>query len=173
MRRFAASWDRALRISTALVLGLIAAGAATTLAAAARSGWPAPAIAVAVLACAIPALAWALAPRAFAVGPGFLRIERNAWPARLVPLRAIREAEPIAPGALRGALRLLGTSGLFGHYGLFRSRALGRFRMYATRGSGLVLVRTRDAQYVLSPDRPEAFLAALAAATPPADGRRP
>ncbi|WP_242339268.1 MULTISPECIES: PH domain-containing protein [Anaeromyxobacter] len=163
MHRFRAPWDRSLRITTALVLVLIVAAAATALAAAAHAGWSLPRVALAALVAAVPVGAWALGPRGFVIGGGFLRIERNAWPARLVPLREVRTAEPLAPDALRGALRLLGTSGLFGHYGLFRSRALGRFRMYATRSAGLVLVRAGGAQYVLSPDRPEAFLATMAA----------
>ncbi|WP_242342494.1 PH domain-containing protein [Anaeromyxobacter terrae] len=163
MHRFRAPWDRALRLTTALVLVLMLAAIATTLAAAARAGWPLSRVGLAALVCAVPLAAWALGPRGFVIGGGFLRIERNAWPARLVPLRAVRAAEPLGPDALRGALRLFGTSGLFGHYGLFRSRALGRFRMYATRSSGLVLVRAGEVQYVLSPDRPEAFLATIAA----------
>ncbi|ABS26642.1 PH domain-containing protein [Anaeromyxobacter sp. Fw109-5] len=165
MHRFRAPWDRALRFTSALALAVLAAAAGTTLLTAARQGWRPALVALSILVALVPLAVWALAPREFVIGAGFLRVERNAWPARLVPLRAITAAEPLAPAAMRGALRLLGTSGLFGHYGLFRSRALGRFRMYATRGSGLVLVRAGTVQYVLSPDRPEAFLATLAAST--------
>src|SRR5512140_3940751 len=116
--------------------------------------------------------AWALAPRAFEIGGGALRIVRNGWLRTAIPLAEIRSAGEVGPEVLRGALRLFGVGGLFGSYGVFRSPALGRLRLDATRSSGLVLVRTARGAHLLTPDRPGEFVEALLAAAPSARRER-
>lgn len=153
---------------TAVVLLLLAGVAATAGLALWRERGPAETLVVGLAYLAIPLLTWALAPRAFTIGAGKLRVERNAWRAVEIPLARVRSVGLVPPEGVRGAIRLFGTGGLFGYYGLFRSRALGRFRLHATRGSGYVGVRTADALFVLTPERPEAFVEVLLGAAPAA-----
>lgn len=66
-------------------------------------------------------------------------------------------------GLLGGALRTFGSAGLFGHFGSYRSPALGSFRLYATRGDGFVLLETERGPVVLTPGDPDRFYAEIAA----------
>lgn len=170
MERFAAPWDRTLRWTTGtFVAGTLAIAAA--LAARALTADPEGPVwellgAAALLASAT-AGAWLLGPRGYAVGPEGLVVHRLLRPLR-VASGELRSASLLPPGALAGALRVAGSGGAFGWYGRYWSRALGHFRLQATRREGLVLLEVGPAQrrVVLSPDRPEAFLAALSAAAP-------
>ncbi len=63
--------------------------------------------------------------------------------------------------------------GLFGYYGRFRSATLGSYRLHATRGTGLVLVRTATSTHVLTPEPPDDFAEVLLAAAPGARWERP
>lgn len=171
MRTFAARWDRGLKVSTVIVVLLLAAtGIGVPLHAAASSGRGD--LELLGLVATLPALATlgltaALAPRGYAIEGSALRIARPLAPVA-IPLREITFVGLLPPEALRGALRLLATSGLFGHFGRFRSGALGDFRLYATRRDGLVRVDTARGRFVLSPEHPERFLEAVAAVAPAA-----
>lgn len=112
------------------------------------------------------ALAWALAPRCFEASASGLRVVRplatvTITRAEIRGARVLNAEEARRLGLLGGALRTLGTSGLFGYYGRFRSPALGAFRMYATRGSGFVLVDTLRGPVVVTPDDPAKLVSAL------------
>ncbi len=168
MRRFNAPWDRQLLVSTIALLAVILFTAIAGTSTAMRAGMRGVALGVAVVAGGAAVVAWALAPRAFEIGGGSLRVVRNGWIRTVIPLAEIRSAGEIGPEALAGALRLVGVAGLFGTYGIFRSPALGPLRLEATRGSGLVLVRTARRAHVLTPDRPGEFVEALLAAAPSA-----
>ena len=98
-------------------------------------------------------LAWAMGPRELVVEGGELRVERRAWRPLRVPLAEVTSASPLSSLGAR-PLRLLGVGGFFGSYGLFWSRSLGRFRLYATRQGQAVLVRRGEGALplVLTPD---------------------
>ena len=168
--RFAAPWDRTLRVSTAVVgLALVAVAAFLVRLGAATETTGATALTalvVAVLASTL-GLAWALAPKGFSIEAGRLRVERPLLPID-VPLAAIRAAGALPDGTFRGSLRLAGSSGLFGYYGRFWNRRLGAFRAYATRRTGLVLVEAAAGRFVLSPEPPDRFLDALLSRSPAA-----
>lgn len=179
MARYAAPWDRALRVSTVLAAALVV-GIAAVLPAVTGAG-PLAALPAAIGAVVLVGAA-ALAPRGFAIEGRVLRIERRVG--RIdVPLAAIRAVALLPGPALRGAVRVAGTGGFFGHYGRYWSRALGSFRLYATRTRDLVLVDADTGRFVLSPARPEAFVdellsratgaARAAPATLAASARRP
>jgi type VI protein secretion system component VasK len=102
-------------------------------------------------------LAKALAPKGYAINDVELVIARDRKPIK-IPLRDILEVRRLEDGLLRRSLRLMGTSGFYGYYGLFWNRQLGRFRVYATRLTGLVAVKTEKTLYALSPDDPEDFV---------------
>jgi hypothetical protein len=172
VRRFNASWDRQLLLSTVALLLVILFTAIAGTSTALRAGMRGVAIAVAVFAGGAAIGAWGLAPRAFEIGGGALRIVRNGWIRTTIRLADVRSAGEVGPEVLQGALRLVGVGGLFGSYGLFRSPALGPLRLDATRGTGLVLVRTARMAHVLTPDRPGEFVEALLAAAPSAQRER-
>ena len=120
-------------------------------------------IGVVMLVLATLALCWAMAPCALVVDSSELRVERRAWPALCVPrssVARVSQLDALGPGTLR----LLGVGGFFGSYGLFSNRALGRFRLYATRRGGFVVVRRVGAllPVVLTPDDVDGAMRALA-----------
>ncbi|HEY6098896.1 MAG TPA: PH domain-containing protein [Anaeromyxobacter sp.] len=167
--RFSAPWDRTLRISTALALSLLTLVAAAMLYVASRTGpwgWAFVGVGILLLA-ATPALAWALAPRGFALEAGAVRVLRVLRPVS-IPIAAIRAAGALPPRPLRGLLRLGGSGGLFGWYGRCWTRSLGAFQLFATRLDGLVRLDNDDERFVLSPGDPGRFLAELAALAPDA-----
>jgi hypothetical protein len=106
--------------------------------------------------------AWAMAPSAVVVDADELRIERRAWRALRVERWTIEGVSSVALPS-RGAIRLFGVGGFFGSYGLFSSRALGRFRLYATRSGPAVLIRRSGGRLplVLTPDDLEGAVRAL------------
>jgi len=56
-------------------------------------------------------------------------------------------------------LRLLGSGGLYGYFGVFTFKGAGRVRMHATDRRKLVLVTdVKGRKYLLSPDDPEDFI---------------
>jgi hypothetical protein len=167
--RYAAPWDRSLRVSTgALLLVLVFAVAVVLGIAAVAGGGPVVealgGLAVAALA-AVGILGWALAPTGYAIEGGTLRVERRLRPFS-VPLAEVAAVARVAELWAGGAARLGGSSGFFGHYGRFWSRALGSFRLYATRTHDVVLLELPDDRLVVSPDAPERFVDEVLAAAP-------
>jgi hypothetical protein len=169
-RRYAAPWDRSLTVSTLAALAGLLVVAVAGSGGALRAGLRGTALAVGLACAAVAVGGWALAPRGFEIGAGKLRVLRNGWRALEVPLAEIRAVAHADPGVLVGSIRLLGTGGLFGYYGLFRSPGLGTYRLYATRSEGIVLVRGARRALVLTPEPADAFVTALLAAAP--DARR-
>jgi hypothetical protein len=62
------------------------------------------------------------------------------------------------PQACKGSLRVIGNGGLFSFTGLFYSKALGRFRLYATDFSRSVVLTLADRVVVVTPAAPHAFV---------------
>lgn len=172
MRRFAAPWDRQLLTSTIALLAVIALTGIAGTSGALQVKMRGIALAVAIFSGGVAIGAWAFAPRGYAIGGGRLRFLRNGWLALDVPLEEIRTVSSLEPNAVDGSLKLLGMGGLFGYYGWFRHHALGSYRLHASRGSGLVLVRTERTTHVLTPEPPEDFVEALLAASPRARRER-
>ena len=56
-------------------------------------------------------------------------------------------------------IRLFASGGLYGYFGLFSSRELGRYWMYSGTRYNCVAIRTKKGKcYVLGPDDPERFI---------------
>lgn len=174
MARFGSPRDRALAVFTALMLALFAAlGVGIPW----LVGREAPEILgflllLPLLLLGVALACWALAPRGFALEGNELRVERPLRPVS-IPLASIRSVHLLGPGALRGSLRLGGTGGLFGNTGLYWSRSLGSYRMYATSARRLVLLDTAGGRLVLSPDPPDRFAEAVRARAPHVRGDVP
>lgn len=170
MARYTSPWDRSLKVSTALmVVVLVGAGAVMLL----RSqGSDHPELARVLILAVVPFPlillgVWALAPTGFSVETSLVRVERPLRPIE-IPLREVRSVDLLPEGALRGAIRTFGASGAFGHYGRFRSRQLGPFRMYANRSSRLVRLVTVRGTFVLSPEPPDRFIQEVLSRSPAA-----
>jgi hypothetical protein len=169
--RFAAPWDRQLRIATVLILSLFVATGGGVLLFGIRSSDGAlellfPFLIAPVALGAMVAFAWLLAPRGFALEDTSLVIERLLRPVH-IPWAEIRAVAAL-PQGLGGAIRVGGNGGLFGYYGRYWSRSLGSFRLYATRRVGLVCIATSQEMFVLSPERSAQFVSALLARAPQA-----
>ncbi len=179
MTRFGATWDRSLRWTTWLV-GLILFGVAGGLLA--LSLVVPAALPPALLTCAITAvvvgITWLLAPTGYELQPRALVVRRRVRPIS-VPLEQIRGVDRLADGASHRAVQLWGSGGLFGWIGEHWNRRLGLFRIYATRRKDLVRIDTERELFVLSPDDPDVFVAAVLQRAPrarrgaaPAPGRQ-
>ncbi len=153
---FSVSYDRTTRIVSAVVCaGLAAASIAVP------SPW------FPLLALAIVALSWAWSPRGYVVAEDAIRVKRLIGSAH-VPLAGLREARRAGPEDFRRAIRLFGSGGLFGYYGLFSTRTLGRSYWYVTDRSKAVVVITGAKTAVFSPDDVDGFIAAIGAPEAPA-----
>jgi hypothetical protein len=173
-RRFEMPWDGTLKVSTSVFVAMmLAVAGGTAWLVLSRSGGDPPAVLAGLLgplaaAVTLP-LAWAFAPRALVLGRGLLRVDRPLRPVE-IPLASIRAVGRVPREALRGMVRTAGSGGAFGYYGRFWSRPLGAVRLYATRRDGYVLLDTGAGRYLVTPEDPDAFAAAVRAAAP---GARP
>jgi hypothetical protein len=76
----------------------------------------------------------------------------------------IRRVAALPAQDLSASIRLFGVGGLFGYYGRYTNRRLGRTTWYATRRDTPVLLETiDDKKYIFTPNDPSGFVRALAA----------
>jgi hypothetical protein len=106
--------------------------------------------------------AYAYSPRGYALTEDALVIKRLIGNIR-VPLGSIREIRAGFADDFTCCVRLWGSGGLFGHYGLFRTSTLGKCYWYMTNRSRSVIVTTPNKTLVLSPDDVPGFIAAAGA----------
>jgi hypothetical protein len=97
--------------------------------------------------------------RGYVLEGGELRVRRLLWDTR-VPLATLRSAY-VDPEAMKASLRLFGNGGLFSISGLFRNRALGNYRAWATDPALAVVLRLDGRTVVVTPESPAVFLAEL------------
>src|SRR5437899_3237139 len=100
------------------------------------------------------------APRGYTVSQRQIQVHRPVGKAS-IPLVSVQSVRRAVPADCKGLRRTFGNGGLFGIYGYFHSPRLGAHRWFATRTTNLILVTVQDTPYVLSPDDPDRFLAAL------------
>lgn len=62
--------------------------------------------------------------------------------------------EAIDRSELRGSLRLFGSGGFFGWFGIFCNSKLGTYRIYCGQLENLYLVKTQTKSYVISSTKP-------------------
>ena len=103
------------------------------------------------------------APTAYVLGRDGVQVHRRAG-VLLIPYRTIRGCDT-AHRSLAG-LTMLGSRGVFGHFGLFWSPRLGNFRLYLTNRHQVVWLATDRGWIALSPDRPDEFLDRLRSRLP-------
>lgn len=104
-------------------------------------------------------LTYGFAPRAYRVSAeGDLRVVRRLFGARRF---RISTAQATAAVFGLGGIRLMGSGGAFGWYGLFWRKGTGRYRAYVTDRARLVACNGPDGLIVVSPEDPGAFLSAV------------
>ncbi len=116
-------------------------------------------------------LSYAYSPRAYRVSEKAIVVKRLIGNVR-VPLESLRAARRMEADDLRGCIRLWGSGGLFGYFGLFRTTKLGRCTWYATNRKNLTVVVGARKTTVYSPDDTEGFLRAIRAQVPIPESER-
>ena len=104
--------------------------------------------------------AYAYSPRGYSTAEGSIIVDRLIGNVRIA-LDDVREARAATPDDFRGCIRLFGSGGLFGYYGLFLTSKLGRSTWYVTNRSKAVVVTAGAKTTVFSPDDVDRFLAAI------------
>jgi hypothetical protein len=75
----------------------------------------------------------------------------------------IKSVTLLQKDALGASIRTFGVGGLFGYYGRFSNLTLGNMTWYATRRDKAVLVMTtNNKKIIVTPDKPEEFVAEFA-----------
>ncbi|MGA2143860.1 MAG: PH domain-containing protein [Bryobacteraceae bacterium] len=110
-------------------------------------------------------LAYAYSPRGYRVAERAIAVRRLIGDIR-IPLDDVREARIAGADDFAGCIRLWGSGGLFGYYGVFRTSKLGKCTWYVTSRRNSVVVIAGAKTVVLSPDDPERFVAAIRAFVP-------
>ena len=146
---FSVRYDRTTKVLTALVCVLLLSVPLFT---------DAPKI-LAISALVIAA-SFAWSPRGYTISGRTLTVKRLVGNAR-VPLNDLRDVRRATADDLRGCLRLFGSGGMFGYFGLFRTSKLGRCWWYATNRQNMVVVITGDQTVLVSPAEVDAFLSII------------
>jgi hypothetical protein len=143
---FTVSYDSAAKtISTAVCVMFVVLGLVTA------------SVAVGFVFAAMLAVSFAWSPTGYSIGDGFLSVHRIVGNLK-IPLASIREVRIASREDLEGSLRIFGSGGLFGYYGVFRSPKLGKSTWCVTRHSHAVIVVTSAGNFVLSPDDVDGFI---------------
>jgi hypothetical protein len=151
---FSASYDRVTKtISTLVCLFLLAIIAATH------------SFIFCVLAVVLILVSYAHSPRGYVIADRSILVQRLAGRPRIA-LEDAREVRRATPDDSSGAIRLFGSGGLFGYYGLFTSAKLGKFTAYVTNRNNRVVVITGSKTALFSPDDVDGFLNAIHASAP-------
>ena len=154
---FSAHYDRTARIVSAGVAGFL------LLIVAVLQNWL-----VGFMLPAVLLVAYVFSPRGYGITAESIIIRRLVGDV-CVRTAAVRQARRASADDLRGCVRLIGSGGLFGYYGWFRTAQLGKSRRYVTDRNRSVIVWTPDQVIVLSPDDPDRFLRALGMPDRPAE----
>jgi len=110
-------------------------------------------------------LSFAYSPRGYVIADRSIVVRRLAGPARIA-LNDVREARRAAPDDFRGSIRLWGSGGLFGSYGVFSTTKLGKSTWYVTDRKNSVVLITGSKTALFSPDDVDGFLNAIRVSAP-------
>lgn len=153
--RFNAPWGRELTVLTAVVTAMIIAIVWYV--------WSQGGRVTAVLILIVHAIPLSLTVRRYELVPGELRIRRLWWDTRW-PLAGTVTAA-VRPDVMARSWRIWGNGGIFAISGHFSNAALGRYRAFVTDFKRTVVIDTPHGIVVVSPDRPDEFVAALEQST--------
>lgn len=118
------------------------------------------AIVLALFSAAAIALAYGYSPRGFEISDGAFRVKRLMGDV-VFPLTSLRFVRDANPADFRGSVRLWASGGLFGYYGLFWSKALGKSKWYVTDRSKAIVLTNGSQTVLVSPEDHDGFVAAI------------
>lgn len=154
--RFAAPWSMAVKIITLVVLGLLLGVPVVSSITLPESTPLLARLSATLLPLVILAATLPFSVRGYALTEGELRIERLGWQNRF-PLSEVKSVVA-NPEAMRWSVRLFGSGGLFGFFGIFRNKTLGTYRAYGTDPHKTVVIEFRNRTIVVTPDDPALFV---------------
>lgn len=106
-------------------------------------------------------LTYVLRPFQYAIDELGITVHKKILP-KTIPFDNIASIETIAYKELKVRLRLWGSGGLWGWFGIFLSAEYGKLNMQITEKNNLLLISTKDEKYiVLSPTEVIAFAEAV------------
>jgi hypothetical protein len=155
---FEAPWGTRLKLLTALVvIGLVGVSIASSLAVPQHDDF------LSLIMVASPLVVLLITAlfmvRGYILTREALLIRRLGWDSK-VALAGLISAEA-DPKAMAGSMRIFGNGGLFCIVGLFRNKKLGAYRAYATEPRLSVVLKFAKRTIVVTPDRPERFVARI------------
>ena len=156
----AAPWPPALKLSSALVTVLVAGvdyGAFRVVPPSGVAHGVGTIVAVSLPIMLLMSVLFVIT--GFAVDSRTLSVRRMLWPTR-IDLSGLREIRR-DPQAIKGSTRLFGNAGLFSFSGVYRSRKLGRYRLFATDPENAVILVRASGTVVVTPADPDAFIEAV------------
>jgi hypothetical protein len=153
-RMFGARYDR----FTMIVSGLVSALLIAVPVMAVRTG--AAAAFVGLVSAMVIVVTFAFSPRGYEISGGTFRVKRLISDV-VFPLDELRFVRDTTAADFRGCVRLWGSGGLFGYYGWFWSKALGRSRWYVTDLNKAIVVTDGDQVILVSPADDEGFVMAI------------
>jgi hypothetical protein len=164
---FSASWDKGMWILNSILI-LLLGGITTTLLIVGIYGMRENAFCSVIVIAGSPLpililiIGAAFAPRRYKITDDNILVSRFLAKDVKIPLSAVYSIEPINyKYVFKKSFRIMGSGGGFGIYGTFTSPSLKYFKAYMTRRDKLVLIRTTDKPFVLTPDDPESFITAV------------
>lgn len=166
----AAPWSTALKVTSAIATLLILAVSYGAWRAVPQTGAARPfgtVVACLPAAVALGALLWIVT--GYEIDADRLRVRRLLWTTTIRFERAVRAWQD--PHATRGALRVFGNGGLYSFSGIFWSKRLGRFRLFATDLARCVVLVSPGRIVVVSPADPEQLLEHIRWLFPEVKGR--
>jgi hypothetical protein len=105
-------------------------------------------------------LSYAYSPQRYILSDRSLTIVRLIGNVHIA-LDHVQQVRPVRTGDLKWGIRLWGSGGLFGYYGLYRTAELGKCTWYVTDRSKCVVVITGEKTVVVSPEDVDGFVAAI------------
>jgi hypothetical protein len=116
-------------------------------------------VAIGAVAAIIAILGFAWSPRGYWVSDRAITVKRLIGNV-VIPLEALREIRRAGADDFTGCIRLFGSGGLFGYYGIFRTSKLGKSTWYLTnRRNAVVAIGPKTVLF--SPDNPDGFVDAV------------
>jgi hypothetical protein len=152
--RFETQMDNTVKIITALVHLLVFAMLITGIL---IDGFSTDRVLVLLFLVLAFGLAYVLRPFEYWVDEEYITIHKNVLPKKIA-ITDVASIESIAFADLKIRLRLFGSGGLWGWYGIFWSAKYKKISLFCTEKKNTVLICTKDNKYyVLSPKESIAF----------------
>ena len=160
--RYGAPWSTSVKTITILViatLGIVATVGISLLDIDGSGSSILIALATIVIPVLIPIASAFWMIRGFVLEGETLLVQRLGWQLKL----DLKELESVEadPEAMASSLRTWGNGGLFCFCGRFTNKKLGAYRAYATDQKRSVVMKFQDQTVVVSPDRPDDFVASI------------